>query len=92
MNGWLIAVALAHALDAGSTCAALARPGLVEGNPLLPHTCPAIAAVKAGTVAGYAIAARPLFRTHPRAARWLSVVVVAVPVAATVHNLGTMRR
>ena len=51
MDQFLVALALVlQASDAAATCRTLARGG-IERNPILPQSCPAIVAIKAGTLA-----------------------------------------
>lgn len=85
MTGWLIAFAVAQALDAGTSCAAL-QHGAREGNPLLPSTCGRMIAVKAGMTAGYGVAMRPAFQQHPRLARIVTGLLITSTVAVAIHN------
>lgn len=90
MAAWIAAFALAQALDAGTTCAAFARGG-IEANPVMPGSCKASVGVKAAVTVGYGFALRPLFKTHPRAARVLTGTLSAVTVGVALHNHRTGR-
>lgn len=90
MSGWIVAVALAQALDAGTSCAAFAR-GYVEGNRLLPTSCGAVVGIKAGITVASGVGLARVARSHRTAAKWVTVALMAVPVSAGLANLHTMR-
>ena len=85
MKTALIALAIARALDAGTTCAALHR-GAVEGNPILPSNCPAAIAIQAGTAAGQDFGLGKLAKRHPKAAQIIAWCTVSMEGFAAWHN------
>lgn len=90
MTGWILAFALAQALDAGTTCVALQR-GFVEGNPFLPESCQGIVVVKAAVVVGVSLTAIPIYRRAPKKWRILMAIGVGAGVAPAIYNLIQMR-
>jgi hypothetical protein len=86
MKPWLIAVAVAHALDVSTSCAAFARGG-VEGNPALPTSCQVQIPIQAG-IAGVQLWAinRLAQDGHPRAAKVVASVQIGFSVGVSAHN------
>lgn len=85
MTGWILALAVAQALDASTSCAAFRR-GAVEANWMMPHTCSQMVATKAVLTVSYAAVMRPVFRTHPTAAKVATGVAIGIALAASAHN------
>lgn len=83
MTKWLVALALAQALDTTTTCVGLSR-GYRELNPLLANrSCQQVIAVKAGVTAGLIL---PLALAHRRnpSAKWPK----GVALGATITTAG----
>jgi hypothetical protein len=66
---WLVAMALAQALDASTTCIGLSR-GYAETNPLLTNkSCSQIVAIKGGMTVGSSLALVALRKKQPKS-KW----------------------
>lgn len=85
MKPWLIALAVARALDVTSTCQGIAA-GNIEANPLLPNACAAQVGLHSGIAVGQIAALALLHRTHPKLALVLGLVSISVETGAAVHN------
>ncbi len=81
----LIALAIARALDASSTCAAFHRGGS-EGNPVLPTNCPVAISVQAGLVVGQDFGLSKLAAKHPRLAQIIAWSTTSIEGAVAFHN------
>lgn len=85
----LIALAVAQALDAGTSCVAFAQ-GLREANPFIPSNC----AVATGAKAGAVTVAWAATRGHPRARRviyWLGIGAAGTAAAWNTRALSRTR-
>jgi hypothetical protein len=86
MKTLFVALALARALDAASTCDALSR-GATERNPLVAGgSCKASIVFEAGVTTGQTIALHSLNKTHPKIAKTLAIVSIAVEGWMIAHN------
>jgi hypothetical protein len=92
MTGWFTAIALAHALDAASSCHAFQR-GAYEANPVLPTQCAVVSSMQ-GAAAGAQIWALGSFRKEhsKKATAVLGVIVVGIEGAIVAHNIQVMTR
>ena len=85
MTPYLLAFALAQALDAGSSCVGFAR-GATEANPFMPGHCTTMVAIKGVSTAVYALAMHPLTRRRPKVAKALTVALTGATMAIAWHN------
>jgi hypothetical protein len=84
MKPLIIAIAIARALDAASTCQALHYG--TEGNPLLPSSCKTVVAVESSLTVMQAYGLTKLAVTHPKLAMIVSAVTLGLESYAVVHN------
>ncbi len=83
----LVALALARALDAGTTCHVLHRGG-AEANPLLPGgSCKAVVAAQGAIATGEAYGLARFAKRHPRLAQGLAWGTVSIEGWAAFHNV-----
>ena len=87
MTGWLVALALCHTLDGGSTIAAFQRPHVHEVNPIMPRRPVFIVSIHLGAVTADAIALRSLARTRPTLARTLAGISTGISCGVGLSNL-----
>ena len=85
MRKALIALAIARALDASTTCAAFNRGGS-EGNPVLPTNCPVAISVQAGLVVGQDFGLSRLAAKHPKLAQVIAWSTVSLESGVAWHN------
>ena len=85
MRAALIALAIARALDAGTTCQAFHRGGS-EGNPVLPTNCPVAISVQAGLVVGQDFGLAKLAAKHPKLAQVIAWSTVSLESGVAWHN------
>ena len=85
MRAALIALAIARALDASTTCQALRRGGS-EGNPVLPTNCPIAISVQAGLVVGQDFGLSKLAAKHPKLAQVIAWSTVSLESGVAWHN------
>jgi hypothetical protein len=90
MTGWLIALALARGLDAGTTLVGISRGGR-ETIAWMPEHPVFVVSVQAGATAGQALLLTRLHRTHPKLATGLAVVAVAVEGSVVARNVQQLR-
>lgn len=91
MTPWLIALALARSLDAASSAYALQQPGLAEGVPWMPQSAKGQLMVQGGMAAGQIYLYSRIGRSHPKAARVLSLVQVGMSGTAFAVNIRAIR-
>lgn len=91
MTGWLLAAAVAGAMDTGTSCVAFSR-GFREANPILPSSCLGLVVVKAPTTAISLAVLERVSRRHPVMARWGALAVMGVSAGAALHNWRAVRR
>jgi hypothetical protein len=85
MTPYLIALAFARALDASSTCVALAH-GAHEANPLMPSTCRGQIVAQSAITLGESVLLVKLAHTQPKLAKGLALVSVGIESSAAVLN------
>jgi hypothetical protein len=85
MKGMLLALIVARALDATSTCAAFNR-GATEANPLIPTGCRTAVAVQAGVATAQTFGLLRLHRHHPKVALAIALATVGIEGYAVVSN------
>ena len=85
MRAALIALAIARALDAGTTCQAFHRGGS-EANPVLPTNCPVAISVQAGLVVGQDFGLSKLAAKHPKLAQVIAWSTTSIESAVAFHN------
>jgi len=94
LNGWIVAVAVARALDATSTCAAYRMENVTvrDVNPLV-RSCGSIIATEGASTAATWWAERRLRSSgHTRTAKVLMATSVALEVVFVAHNVRELRR
>jgi hypothetical protein len=90
MKAWLIALAVARALDVTSTCQGLAQ-GQTEWHPVLPTSCRGQIVAQTALASVQILALRKLHKHHPRVATVLGMVSVSIEVGAVAHNWVSLR-
>ncbi len=91
MTPWLIALAIARALDAGSSAYALQQPGLAEGVKWMPKTATGQIALQAGMTAGQVYVYSRIGKSHPKVAKGLSLLQVGMSGTVFTMNVRVIR-
>jgi len=93
-NGWMVAVAVARAMDATSTCAAYHMDNVTvrDVNPLVRSCGSIIATESASTAATWWVDRRLRSSGHGRMATALMATTIALEAIFVVHNVGELRR
>lgn len=86
MSHLLLAYVLASALDVETTCLALSHGGY-ERNILAPQTCGRMVLVRSGITAGATVGLWSAAKTHPTAARWVTVGLIGVTSVVVAQNM-----
>jgi hypothetical protein len=94
LNGWMVAVAVARALDATSTCAAYHMDNVIvrDANPLVRSCGSIIATESASTAATWWADRRLRSGGHGRMATVLMATTVALEAVFVAHNVVELRR
>jgi hypothetical protein len=86
---WMGLAAAGPALDVATTCYALTKPGVREGNPrMAKYSCGQMAAIKGGMTGLQVVYLYFLNKNHPTATRRLSAFIFAVGAYVSARNLG----
>lgn len=91
MKSLLLGLALARGLDVTSTCMGEAR-GWQEANPLMPGSCRPLIGVEGGLTAVQWWGLSRLQREHPKVARWIAGITLAVEAGMAARNFKEIRR
>ena len=87
MAEWLTALILANAIDVGTTCVGLQRPGVRDVNPLMVN-CPTVVTTKTSLTVVQVAGVRYIEgRGHPTAAKVVAAIGIGVATTGAAVNV-----